>query len=199
MRTVIAFVGPAFVVAALAASAAGHMQTKRTVFHRYAPFAGPRVATDVKVARTVSGTCSAPSGTDRRSDAYLCVARNLVYDPCFAATKARLNYVLCPLYTPESKVLRINLTLPLPSNPTIARRGDDPWAIRTAGGTWCKLYTGQTYRVLGMPVSYLCSAGYILREPRRGATWTALFAPGYKAVDRPPGSYHRVRLAAAWR
>lgn len=187
-------------IAALVIAATGVAQTshtRATAIHRYTPFVGGRIAPGVTVARTVSGSCAAPSSADTTTNAYRCTVRSLIYDPCFVDKTRAPSYVLCPLYTPHSKVLRIKLNRPLSSNLAPTSAGD-PWALQTTGGTWCKRYTGPSYRVLGKPITYLCRAGYILEEPQRGSTWTALFAPGYKTVNRPRDSYRRVNLASAW-
>jgi hypothetical protein len=187
--------------AVVTAPATAHSQTKSaTTIHRYTPFAGDKIAAGVKVARTVSGSCQAPSSEDRRNDAYRCVLGNGIHDPCFADKTAALTYVLCPLYWPQAKVLRINLTQPLPHNSSPARASGYPWAVQTAEGAWCVLYVGPRHPVLQFTISYLCLSpeGFLLEKPRRGTTWTTLFAPGYKVVNRPPGSYRRVNLASAW-
>lgn len=173
-----------------------------TTIRRYAPFEGGRIAAGIKVVRTVSGSCSAPSSEDPRNDAYQCLSGHNLGDPCFADKAAALNYVLCPLLPPAT-VVRMNLTQPLPRNSAPARATGDPWAVQTAEGAWCYRYVGQRLPVLQFTVSYACIRpktlwGFLLDEPRRGTIWTALFAPGLKTVNRPPGSYRRVDLASAW-
>jgi hypothetical protein len=202
-RSSIVLLAVAFAAAAavVAAPAVAYKHTKSaTRIHRYAPFSGGEIAPGVKVARTVSGSCSTPSTEDRRNDAYRCIIGNVVHDPCFADKTGTPKYVLCPLYWPLAKVLRINLTQPLPRNSSPTRAAGYPWAVQTATGAWCVLYTGPRYPVLQFTISYLCLSpeGFLLDKPHRGTTWTALFAPGYKAVDRPPGSYRLVDLASAW-
>jgi hypothetical protein len=186
-------------VAAATAMAYRHT-TSATAIHRYAPFSNGKIAPGVKVARTVSGSCSTASIEDRRNDAYRCDIGNVIHDPCFADKTAATKYVLCPLYWPLAKVLRINLTQPLPHNSSPTRATGYPWAVQTAIGAWCLLYVGPRYPVLQFTISYLCLSpeGLLLDKPHRGTVWTALFAPGYKAVNRPPGSYRRVDLASAW-
>jgi hypothetical protein len=180
----------------LAPSASTHVSV-RTAIRRYEPFAGGRIAPGVKVERTVSGSCAAPSSEDRRSDAYRCIVGNVLGDPCFA-DKA-VNYVLCPS-RPQARVLRINLTQLLPHNSLPARATGYPWTVQTSEGAWCVRYVGPRYPVLQFTISYLCLSpyGYLLNEPRRGTTWTAIYAPGLKVVNRPPGSYRRVDLASVW-
>src|SRR5207247_3667293 len=54
---------------------------------------------------------------DAGGDAYRCFVGNVIHDPCFAHQPSFAKYVLCSLYLPGSKVLRINLTQELPSRP----------------------------------------------------------------------------------
>src|SRR5947207_50730 len=123
-----------------------------TTIHLYAPFNGGGIASNVQIARSASGYCWTSSGADARDDAFRCFVGNVINDPCFADQTSFAKYVLCPLYLPVSKVLRINLTKRLPSN---TGSGDPtryaPWAVRTASGKWCTGFTGATGQIAGMP------------------------------------------------
>jgi hypothetical protein len=121
---------------------------------------------------------------------------NYIYDPCFSDGLGFASYVVCPLATPRSKVLRIDLTRKLP-----ARRagGADPtrstpWAVQTTTGKWCTFLTGATGLIAGMRINYGCGSGYLLGNPNRSsATWRIFFAEGYKSKELT-----RISLAAAW-
>jgi hypothetical protein len=127
-----------------------------TTVHLYAPFNGGGIAADISVARTASGYCWTTSGSDVREDAFRCFVANFIYDPCFANQTSFASYVLCPLYTPLSKVLRINLTRKLPLNAGISSPTRyPPWAVRTTSGKWCTILTGATGQVARLAVEQI--------------------------------------------
>lgn len=168
-----------------------------TTIHLYAPFNGGGIASGVKIARSASGYCWTTSSADPRGDAYRCFVRNYIHDPCFADQTSLANYVLCPLDFPGSKVLRINLTKKLPSNPGT---GDPtryaPWAVRTSSGKWCVVLSGATGQIAGMRINYGCIGGGILiGNPRRSASapWTIFYAPSFNS-----NQYSPIKLASAW-
>jgi hypothetical protein len=168
----------------------------RTSIHLYAPFNGDSVAAGIRIRRTTAGYCWTTSIADARGDAFRCSSGNYIHDPCFANQTSFAHYVLCPLYAPDAKVLRINLTKQLPSNPA---SGDPtrypPWAVQTTSGRWCTIITGATGQIAGMRINYGCTGGGILiGNPRRNAmTWTIFFASSYKASQFQP-----VALRSAW-
>jgi hypothetical protein len=151
----------------------------------------------VRIARSASGYCWTSSLADARGDAYRCFVGNFIHDPCFADQTGFAHYVLCPLYSPGAKVLRINLTKKLPSNsgsgdPTRYR----PWAIRTSSGKWCTTFTGATGDVAGLRINYGCrGGGILLGDPRRSRSspWTIFYAPTYQS-----NQYRPIKLASAW-
>jgi hypothetical protein len=162
----------------------------------YAPFDGGGVASAIRIEKTARGYCWTTSIADARADAFRCFVGNYIYDPCFANGTGSSPFVLCPLYKPVSKVLRVALTKPLTSN---AGRGNPtrypPWAIETTSARWCTAITGASGMIAGMRISYGCSGGGILiGSPRRTSPrWTIFYAPSYKARD-----YKQVALASAW-
>jgi hypothetical protein len=152
-----------------------------TALRVYSPFRNGRIAAGIEVARTVRSFCWTSSLTDPRSVAWRCFgAASDIHDPCFAEQKPQLRYVLCPLYTPESKVLRIDLTKPLPKpEPSSASVRRLPWAMHLHNGTWCVSRGGINgiAPIEGRDVSYLCPAGSLLGPARRSAPrWTILYA-----------------------
>jgi hypothetical protein len=132
---------------------------------------------------------------DLRGDAYRCFVGNNIHDPCFADQTSSAGYVLCPLYFPGAKVLRINLTKKLPSTQA---NGDPtrnaPWAVRTSGGAWCTVLSGGTGDIAGLRINYGCTGGGILLgTPHRGATWTIFYAANFNA-----NQYRPITLESAW-
>lgn len=95
----------------------------------------------------VSRSCWTGSLADARNDAFRCMVGNAIYDPCFTNQTIKNSHVLCPLYTPASHVLKVNLTKALP---TPNHTGDPtryvPWAIKLTNGRWCEIHTGRQAR-----------------------------------------------------
>ena len=168
-----------------------------TSIHLYAPFNGSGVARGVRVAKSASGYCWTTSNTDARADAWRCFVGNNIHDPCFSDTINVAKYVLCPLDTPGARVLRINLTKPLPN---VSRWTGDPtryppWAVQTTGGKWCTFLSGATGLIGGLRINYGCAGGGILlgNPKRRTSTWTIFYAPNFNSKQ-----FVSTSLAAAW-
>ena len=185
------------VMGVVAAAQAGTRRQHATSIHLYAPFNGDAVASGIRIAKTVRGYCWTISLSDWRSDAYRCLVGNEIHDPCFANGIDPTGFVLCPLYLPTSKVLRIDLTKPLPAghaggDPTV----HPPWALQLANGMWCEMLSGATGTIAGMRINYGCTDGHstLIGNPRRGTpTWT-IFA----AKSDTASSYQPVAIRAAW-
>jgi hypothetical protein len=175
----------------------GSTSRPKTSVHLYAPFSGGGLANGIRVQRSARGYCWTSSGADARPDAWRCFVGNYIYDPCFSDGVSGANYVVCPLYTPLSKVLRINLTRKLPrstgakANPTRF----PPWTVQTASGKWCTILTGATGEIAGMRINYGCTGGgYLLGVPSRSSPrWKIFFAKRYKSSQLTS-----IYLAAAW-
>jgi hypothetical protein len=194
VRTLLLVAAVVTVWAAAAVSASGN--TAATTVHLYAPFDGGSVAAGVRVARAASGYCWTTSSADARADAFRCFVGNDIYDPCFAGQTAPHRFVLCPLYSPSSKVLRIDLTRHLPSSrATRNPMRYPPWAVQLANGRWCTAFTGATGKIAGLGIHYGCTGGAVLLgNPRRGTgTWTMFSARSLRSR-----SVTAVRVRAAW-
>jgi hypothetical protein len=168
----------------------------RTSMHLYAPFNGGGIAKGIRIARTVRGYCWTSSLADSRDDAFRCFVGNYIHDPCFENTVMPSSYVLCPLYYPGTKVLRINLTKPLPAHPSVSDPTRyQPWALQLANGRWCEVITGATGLVAGLRINYGCTPpGILVGAPRRTSpTWTIFYASGYTST-----AYESVAVRSAW-
>jgi len=167
-----------------------------TAMHIYEPFKGRGLAAGVRIGRTASGDCWTSSISSQRADAFRCTVGNSIYDPCFADNQRSSGYVLCLVSTPTSKVLRINLTKPLPPNPGEAHPTRyDPWAVQTSSGKWCTFIDGASSIVATMRINYACAGGgFLIGSLRRNSpTWTIFYSATFKAtVYRPVG------LVSAW-
>jgi hypothetical protein len=197
--TALAVIVLAAVAATAQAVAAEALGTAlKTQLRLYSPFAAGHLAAGVRVAREGRGYCWTGSGADARADAWRCFRGNYIHDPCFSDDAGGAKYVVCPLYRPGSKVLRLRLTKPLPVS--MGNRRTDPtrhapWAVRLASGLWCESLTGATGEIAGMPVSYGCDHGsYLLGSPdRRKPDWTIFYAANAKT-----STLAQVTLRSAW-
>jgi hypothetical protein len=180
----------------------------RTTLHRYSPFASNLLARGIVVAKSVRGVCWTSALTDWRSVAWRCFGPgSVIHDPCFSSMSLRLNYVLCPLYTPRSTVLRIDLTKRLPKQDTDRDNSlrHPPWSVQLDSGRWCISRGGINGipSIHGKDVTYLCqraktndasefgNAGVLLGLPRRSAAgWTIEHATGQRATT--------VTVRSAW-
>lgn len=186
----------------------GH--SSATSLNVYSPFAGADISPSIVVTKTVDGSCWTSALTDWRSVAWRCFGPGaVIHDPCFSTDAAQLGFVVCPLYTPRSQVLRINLTKPLPkpASDTTNSFGRPPWALKLRSGVWCISRGGMNGlpTIAGKDVTYLCEsaaqskaspnrfgdAGMLLGRPHRSPTgWTILDSVGKRIT--------RVSIDSAW-
>lgn len=120
----------------------------------------------------VSGSCFTSSLAATRSDAYRCMAGNVIYDPCFTIP-GNANAVLCvrdPLDSTTNVLM--NLTKPLPAPEPVPSQ-THPWFLQMADGTICNFFTGATGGVNGERINYGCSDGYVVVGlPKTDTVWT---------------------------
>jgi hypothetical protein len=183
-----------FAVAIAATTARGG--SVATSINLYAPFSPAGIAAGIRRRKKRVGLlldALARRPAERRVS-LLCW--QLHSRPLFLERDRFIELRALPLYLPASKVLRINLTKRLPSNPA---RGNPtrfpPWAIQLASGRWCELITGATGVVAGMRISYGCTGGgVLLGAPRRSSpTWTIFYAKGATARE-----FRAVSIRSAW-
>jgi hypothetical protein len=135
----------------------------------------------IHVTKTVKGYCFAGSLEADRNDAWRCLSKNFLYDPCFSSSKAK-GIVLCPAAAWKRSGLEIKLTKGLPTKfgskraPSTKGR---PWAMETFSGLKCAL-AGMgpiiSPRVVG---DYACKNPIWLwgRPNRKTQPWTIYVAP----------------------
>ncbi|MBV8368469.1 MAG: hypothetical protein JO036_05980 [Candidatus Eremiobacteraeota bacterium] len=180
--------------------------------------AGPvrptRVTTYVPVVpagRAVTGTCWTRSiAAPNRSDAYRCMVRNSIYDPCFVPPQG--SVAVCDVDPASNRRgFAIRLTKPLPQEP-VFQGAPQPWLVELTDGNVCIPLTGTHAQLNGRTILYECSES---RERRNRGQSTGLIAgsitPGrvwhaglavYDVDNRagePSGTITSVPLAAVWR
>jgi hypothetical protein len=167
------------VLVALAASSVATASTKTSarIYRAFTSTGAPAIS----VTKTVKGHCFAGSSQANRNDAWRCISKNLIYDPCFSSSKAK-GIVLCPAAAWRRSGVKITLTSGLPTKfgnrraPSTTVR---PWAMQTVSGLRC-VHEGMgpfiNANVFG---SYACTNGrWLWGHPnRRTQPWTIFIAP----------------------
>jgi hypothetical protein len=161
----------------------------------YSPFAPDgSLAQGVRIAGSAAGSCWEGSIESERPDAWRCTVGNFIHDPCYSGA---VGWVACPSAIFGKRVLRINLSKPLPDNMnrTLNTNKVDPLSIVLSGGVHCSFTGGATGTVAGMRLNYTCSNGaWLVGDPdRQGAAWRILSLASLKASHASP-----VPIVTAW-
>ena len=135
------------------------------------------------VASNAKGHCWTGSISDSEAYAWRCFRGNLIYDPCFSSPyRAKLGYVVCPLYSKgteePSRVLSLRLTSPLPAEGDAARKGTRGmwWLIRLRNGVECQTTDGAAAYLKAVPSVYYCDGGAIAGELKQTSEpWTVRY------------------------
>jgi hypothetical protein len=152
-------------------------RTSARIYRAFTSSGGPAIT----VTKTVHGRCFAGSNEANRNDAWRCMSKNLIYDPCFSSSKAR-GIVLCPVAAWRRSGVKIILTKGLPTNFANKRSPSTrstPWAMETFSGIKCSL------QGMGPAISptvfgrYACRNGkWLWGHPNRTTQpWTIYIAP----------------------
>lgn len=105
-----------------------------------------------------------------RANAWRCIVKNRIYDPCFS-TSAHAHYVICDA-DPSSHThgLKVRLAHALP--PSTLSSGTQAWMVRLLDGSVCSFLTGATDLFDGERLNYGCTNGsWLVGNPRTGAVW----------------------------
>jgi hypothetical protein len=92
------------------------------------------------------------------SDTYRCMANNLIYDPCWAESGARLR-VVCPGAPWEHRVIRMNLADKLPK---LSGYSGPAWGVQLMTGNQCVFLTGTAGDVGGERINYDCTKNQVV-------------------------------------
>lgn len=105
-----------------------------------------------------------------RANAWRCIERNRIYDPCFS-TSPQANYVICDANPSNgTRGLKAILAHPLPSG--VYSSGMQAWMMRLSDGSVCAFYTGATGLIGGERINYGCTNGAnLVGSPRIGTVW----------------------------
>lgn len=146
--------------------------TQQIIFQ---PWATGGVSRDVRIVSHLAGTCWTRSSLTSRPDAYRCMAKNDIFDPCISDPTSDMfsSQVICPYPGPESATL-ITLKSSLPGNRTSANISSfRPWLITLSDGENCFAFSAFTRTTAGLGEDYTCPDGGLYNDIRRGSQpWT---------------------------
>ena len=194
--TIVMPIGDAQVGAVALPSQSSAIVTTRIFFQPFSDNAG-NLAVGYRIARAQRGYCWTSSAASPRANAYRCFLGHFISDPCFSTPQgADLGWVACPTENPFGRrLIRINLTRPLPAASDYSRGAAAPFAVRLALGRTCFASTGANGIVAGRAAVYYCAGGAVLGAKiyQTGRRWSAWYKP-----SRSRGRWRRVavRLAA---
>ncbi len=148
-----------------------------TILQFYRPFTATTKHPLAVVAGTQSGECLQQSQRLTREDAWRCVAKSIVYDPCFVKPFDSHKEVICPESPWSAKSVQINVASPLDNSHhnILDMSRTYPWAIELTNGEKCQaVESGESYD--GLPLRYRCSGQTALigHVQRCAATWKML-------------------------
>lgn len=121
-----------------------------------------RFTNDIRIASKLHGYCWRESNAAPRLNAYRCVARNQILDPCFNDPFGTVSKVVCA-FPSASAVTVLNLTRPLPvfsASASLSR----PWLLVLADGTHCYFTSGGNPSPSGLLLDYRCPNGWLYGE-----------------------------------
>jgi hypothetical protein len=176
-RALIVVAGVALSALAAGSVAIAGTRTSARIYRAFTSSGSPAIT----VSKTVGGHCFAGSNQADRNDAWRCLSKNVLYDPCFSSSKDR-GIVLCPVAAWRRSGVKIILNKGLPTNAGNRRAPSTnvrPWAMQTVSSVKCLL------EGMGPVISpqvfgdYACLNGkWLWGQPnRRTQPWTMYIAP----------------------
>ncbi len=152
----------------------------------------------IHVTKTANGSCFSGSIAADRNDAWRCISKNILLDPCFSSTKAT-GIVLCPFRPWERSGVKLKLTKPLPKkfgNTKKPSTSGLPWGIETTSSLRCLILTGMEPTLPPKHFGgWVCANGkYLWDKPKRTTEpWTM-----YLASAHPTKLTKKVNVKIAW-
>lgn len=115
--------------------------------------------------------CQETSWVVPRPDAWRCIEKNRLYDPCFSTTPQG-DFVICdanPIGDPRGLKATLAHSLPAPGP---SSRGIQAWLMRLNDGSVCGFIPGATGVIGGERVNYGCTNGWwVVGSPQIGSVW----------------------------
>jgi len=160
------------------------------------PFVQGRLSPAFTVHARLSGRCFAASlATQGRPDAWRCMSKNMILDPCFQELGQMLLACLPSPWSTRVTLLAAAEPLPLGQANHEHLLAHLPWAVELADGERCQVLTGATTSVAGMRLNYGCEdrTTSIIGDPdRTEPRWRMFEQHGNGAEVRLVG------VATAW-
>ena len=185
----------ALVVTCSAIPAAASATTARTKIVTVYPWNSQgKLKAGIEIAGTVKGTCWTDSIAVSSSDAYRCMSKSFIYDPCFAPAQKVVSQLAC-MVTPWSKVTRFELTSPIPKGAKHPNGGPWVWAYQLANGLRCITETGTGAIVDKVALNYYCVPGkaWASIPDEKVEPWSAEYARSYQSK-----TLTTVKIPTAW-
>jgi hypothetical protein len=177
LRALIVVAGVALTALSAGSVAIAGTRTSARIYRAFTSSGSPAIT----VTKTVGGHCFSGSIQADRNDAWRCLSKNLLYDPCFSSSKAG-GIVLCPVEAWRRSGVKIILNRRLPTKAGNSRAPSTnvrPWAIQTMSSVKCVLEGMGP--VLGPKLfgDYACLNGkWLWGQPnRKTQPWTIYMAP----------------------
>ncbi|HZT11209.1 MAG TPA: hypothetical protein VFA29_00265 [Candidatus Baltobacteraceae bacterium] len=151
MKTLAMLAAAAILGAAIPAAAAGIMRAETRVVSYT-----PSMTTARTHGRAYRGSCWTSSIASQRADAFRCMVRNEIFDPCFSSGP---HNVVCPSPPDAVHGTFISMNKPLPPHMGPIHR--NVWMMQLAGGINCSMGTGTL--VSGFP--FYCTKNLVCEAP----------------------------------
>ena len=115
--------------------------------------------------------CQETSRLTPRPNAWRCIEKNRIHDPCFSPSP-QADFVICDADpTGDPRGLKAMLAHPFPA-PGPSSDGIQAWLMRLSDGSECGFILGATYVIGGERVNYGCTNGWsVVGFPRIGSIW----------------------------
>ncbi len=178
--------------AAPAAAATGTTKTKTETVYPWT--SAGKLKAGLKVAGTVEGTCWTSSLAVSSNDAYRCMSKSFIYDPCFAPETKTFTQLAC-MVTPWSKVTRFDLTSPIPKAAKHPNGKPWVWADQLSNGVRCITETGTGAVIDKVVLNYYCvpGKGWASIPDKKAEPWTVRYAKSLQSK-----TLETVKVTTAW-
>lgn len=167
---------------ALATAPASSTTTKTKVVDVYPFTSTGSLKAGLKLAGSVKGTCWTGSIAVASSDAYRCISKSVIYDPCFTAGTKPVTQLAC-MSAPWSEVTLFDLTSPIPRSAMHPAGRPRVWADQLGNGLRCIADTGTGNVVDKVVLNYYCTPGkgWASIPDEKLQPWTVKYASSDKA------------------
>jgi hypothetical protein len=148
----------------------------------------------LKVAGSVKGACWTSSIAVSSADAYRCMSKSFIYDPCFAPETKKFAQLAC-MATPWGRITRFDLTAVIPKAAKHSNGRSWVWAYQLENGLRCITDTGTGTVVDKVALNYYCVSGkgWASIPNRKAEPWTVQYATSYQSK-----TLRTERVTTAW-